>query len=136
MVEYGLSEPIDRSHLVGTDVKQADDAFRELEENVSLQHELHASLSLKPNPPPRPKHDGNVWTGFNPPGCCVSVHQRQGWCRSNTLGPVTVQFESSYSSSRFRKRLHNHLKHAPEQLVKLGLCSLLPNSLKVISKNG
>ncbi|KAI3366218.1 hypothetical protein L3Q82_010049 [Scortum barcoo] len=33
MVEYGLSEPVDRSHLVGTDVKQADDAFRELEEN-------------------------------------------------------------------------------------------------------
>uniref|UniRef100_A0A3P9HQY2 Melanophilin a n=1 Tax=Oryzias latipes TaxID=8090 RepID=A0A3P9HQY2_ORYLA len=34
MVEYGLAEPIDRSYLVGTDVKQADDAFRELEENV------------------------------------------------------------------------------------------------------
>ncbi|KAM6893546.1 melanophilin a [Xenentodon cancila] len=34
MVEYGLSEPTDRSHLVGTDAKQADDAFRELEENV------------------------------------------------------------------------------------------------------
>lgn len=48
MVEYGFSEPVDRSHLVGTDVKQADDAFRELEENVSLQHELHASLSLSP----------------------------------------------------------------------------------------
>lgn len=135
MVEYGLSEPIDRSHLVGTDVKQADDAFRELEENVSLQHELHTSLSLKPNPLPRPKHDGNVWTGFNLPGCCVSVHQRQGWCRSNTLGPVSVQFESSYSSSRFRKRLRDHLKHAPEQLVKPGRCSLLFNSLKAISKN-
>ena len=60
MVEYGLSEPVDRSHLVGTDVKQADDAFRELEENVSFQHELHASLSpnvflseghTEPNPP-------------------------------------------------------------------------------------
>lgn len=38
MVEYGLSEPVDRSHLVGTDVKQADDAFRELEENVSFKH--------------------------------------------------------------------------------------------------
>uniref|UniRef100_A0A3Q3EEK9 Melanophilin a n=1 Tax=Kryptolebias marmoratus TaxID=37003 RepID=A0A3Q3EEK9_KRYMA len=36
MVEYGLSEPIDRSLLVGTDVKQADDAFRELEENVYI----------------------------------------------------------------------------------------------------
>ncbi|CAN9498282.1 unnamed protein product [Ophioblennius macclurei] len=34
MVEYGLSEPADRSHLAGADVKQADDAFRELEENV------------------------------------------------------------------------------------------------------
>ncbi|XP_037552421.1 melanophilin a [Nematolebias whitei] len=34
MVEYGLSEPTDRSLLVGADVKQADDAFRELEENV------------------------------------------------------------------------------------------------------
>lgn len=42
MVEYGLSEPVDRSHLVGTDVKRADDAFRELEENVSFNHELHA----------------------------------------------------------------------------------------------
>ena len=45
MVEYGLSEPTDRSHLVGTDVKQADDAFRELEENVRFKHELHASIS-------------------------------------------------------------------------------------------
>ncbi|XP_026157113.1 melanophilin a isoform X2 [Mastacembelus armatus] len=36
MVEYGLSEPVDRSHVVGTDVKQADDAFRELEENVYI----------------------------------------------------------------------------------------------------
>ncbi|KAK2917228.1 hypothetical protein Q8A73_003974 [Channa argus] len=36
MVEYGLSEPADRSHLVGTDVKQADGAFRELEENVYI----------------------------------------------------------------------------------------------------
>lgn len=35
MVEYGLSQAHERSHLVGTDVKQADDAFRELEENVS-----------------------------------------------------------------------------------------------------
>ncbi|XP_042337801.1 rab effector MyRIP-like, partial [Plectropomus leopardus] len=48
MVEYGLSEPADRAHVVGTDVKQADDAFRELEENVSFI--LHASVS--PNPPP------------------------------------------------------------------------------------
>lgn len=45
MVELGLSEPTDRSHLAGTDVKQADDAFRELEENVSFNHELHASSS-------------------------------------------------------------------------------------------
>ncbi|XP_042369247.1 melanophilin a isoform X1 [Plectropomus leopardus] len=36
MVEYGLSEPADRAHVVGTDVKQADDAFRELEENVYM----------------------------------------------------------------------------------------------------
>lgn len=41
MVEYGLSQAHERSHLVGTDVKQADDAFRELEENVSCNHELH-----------------------------------------------------------------------------------------------
>lgn len=44
MVEYGLSEPVDRSHLVGTDVKQADDAFRELEENVSFKHQVHTSF--------------------------------------------------------------------------------------------
>ncbi|KAF7207080.1 transcript variant X4 [Nothobranchius furzeri] len=36
MVEYGLSEPTDSSLLVGSDVKQADDAFRELEENVYI----------------------------------------------------------------------------------------------------
>ncbi|MEQ2195888.1 hypothetical protein XENOCAPTIV_019892 [Xenoophorus captivus] len=36
MVEYGLAEPIDRSPLVGSDVKQADDAFRELEEHVYI----------------------------------------------------------------------------------------------------
>ncbi|KAM9334232.1 melanophilin a [Symphorus nematophorus] len=48
MVEYGLSEPADRSHLVGTDVKQADDAFRELEENVYIaagqSYELETKL--------------------------------------------------------------------------------------------
>ncbi|XP_044043496.1 melanophilin a isoform X2 [Siniperca chuatsi] len=48
MVEYGLSEPVDRSHLVGTDVKQADDAFRELEENVYIaagqSYELESKL--------------------------------------------------------------------------------------------
>ncbi|XP_069377209.1 melanophilin a isoform X2 [Paralichthys olivaceus] len=48
MVEYGLSEPTDRSHLVGTDVKQADDAFRELEENVYItagqSYELETKL--------------------------------------------------------------------------------------------
>lgn len=56
MVEYGLSEPIDRSLLVGTDVKQADDAFRELEENVRFLHKLHASSEAW----------ANVWTGFEP----------------------------------------------------------------------
>ncbi|KAM6892989.1 melanophilin a [Lycodopsis pacificus] len=48
MVEYGLSEPVDRTHLVGTDVKQADDAFRELEENVYMaagqSYELETKL--------------------------------------------------------------------------------------------
>lgn len=86
MVEYGLSEPVDRSHLVGTDVKQADDAFRELEENVSLKRELHASLSpnslcvkvkLSPTLLLRLTHDGNVWTGFKCPGCYVSVSQER-----------------------------------------------------------
>jgi len=63
MVEYGLSEPIDRSRLVGTDVKQADDAFRELEENVSFKHKLHTQPpsrlppKAEPDPPPRLKHD-------------------------------------------------------------------------------
>ncbi|XP_076022024.1 melanophilin a isoform X1 [Genypterus blacodes] len=50
MVEYGLSEPIDRSHLVGTDVKRADDAFRELEENVYIaagqSYELETKLRI------------------------------------------------------------------------------------------
>lgn len=36
MVEYGFSQPVDRPHLVGTEIKQADGAFRELEENVSF----------------------------------------------------------------------------------------------------
>ncbi|XP_029986582.1 melanophilin a isoform X2 [Sphaeramia orbicularis] len=36
MVEYGLAEPAHRPHVAGTDVKQADDAFRELEENVYM----------------------------------------------------------------------------------------------------
>ncbi|XP_054880305.1 melanophilin-like isoform X2 [Poeciliopsis prolifica] len=48
MVEYGLAEPIDRSPLVGPDVKQADDAFRELEENVYItagqSYELESKL--------------------------------------------------------------------------------------------
>lgn len=47
MVEYGLSEPVGRPHLVGTDVKQADDAFRELEENVSF-----ITCLCEQNPPP------------------------------------------------------------------------------------
>ncbi|KAL6115106.1 mlph [Pungitius sinensis] len=36
MVEYGASEPLDRTHVAGADVKMADDAFRELEENVYM----------------------------------------------------------------------------------------------------
>ncbi|XP_035480376.1 melanophilin a isoform X1 [Scophthalmus maximus] len=48
MVEFGLSEASDRSHLVVTDVKQADDAFRELEENVYIaagqSYELETKL--------------------------------------------------------------------------------------------
>ncbi|XP_011604787.1 melanophilin a isoform X2 [Takifugu rubripes] len=48
MVEYGLSQAHERSHLVGTDVKQADDAFRELEENVYIaagqSYELETKL--------------------------------------------------------------------------------------------
>lgn len=47
MVEYGLAQAHERSYLVGTDVKQADDAFRELEENVRSQHELHVLFCLK-----------------------------------------------------------------------------------------
>lgn len=43
MVEYGLAQAHERSHLVGTDVKQADDAFRELEENVRSKHEVHVT---------------------------------------------------------------------------------------------
>lgn len=39
MVEYGLAPAHERSHLVGTDVKQADDAFRELEEHVRSKKE-------------------------------------------------------------------------------------------------
>ncbi|KAM4601634.1 melanophilin a isoform 1-T1 [Polymixia lowei] len=50
MVEYGHSQPVDRSHLVGTDVKQADDAYRELEENVYItagkSYELETKLRL------------------------------------------------------------------------------------------
>lgn len=58
MVEFGLSEASDRSHLVVTDVKQADDAFRELEENVSFKHPLHdpphvcVKVKLSSTPPP------------------------------------------------------------------------------------
>ncbi|XP_051797684.1 melanophilin a isoform X1 [Acanthochromis polyacanthus] len=48
MVEYGLAEPTDRTQLAGSDVKQADDAFRELEENVYItagqSYELEAKL--------------------------------------------------------------------------------------------
>lgn len=43
MVQYGLTAPVDHAHLAGGDVKQVDDAFRELEENVrfKLGHSLH-----------------------------------------------------------------------------------------------
>lgn len=45
IVEFGLSEPTDRHHSVAADVKQADDAFRELEENVSFNLQcLHLSV--------------------------------------------------------------------------------------------
>ncbi|XP_035989659.1 melanophilin a isoform X1 [Fundulus heteroclitus] len=48
MVQYGLAEPVNRSPLVGPDVKQADDAFRELEENVYItagqSYELETKL--------------------------------------------------------------------------------------------
>uniref|UniRef100_A0A3Q1HUG8 RabBD domain-containing protein n=1 Tax=Anabas testudineus TaxID=64144 RepID=A0A3Q1HUG8_ANATE len=48
MVEYGFSQPVDRPHLVGTEIKQADGAFRELEENVYItagqSYELEAKL--------------------------------------------------------------------------------------------
>jgi len=36
MNELAHSNPNDRLQLAGTDVKHADDAYRELEENVSL----------------------------------------------------------------------------------------------------
>lgn len=36
MSELAPSNPNDRLQLEGTDVKQADDAYRELEENVRL----------------------------------------------------------------------------------------------------
>uniref|UniRef100_UPI0037E92532 melanophilin a n=1 Tax=Semicossyphus pulcher TaxID=241346 RepID=UPI0037E92532 len=48
MVEYGLSEPPQRPPLASSDVKQADDAFRELEENVYVaagqSYELESKL--------------------------------------------------------------------------------------------
>ncbi|XP_077440136.1 melanophilin a isoform X1 [Vanacampus margaritifer] len=48
MVEFGLSEPVDRTHMLGTDAKQADDAFRQLEENVYIatgqSYELETKL--------------------------------------------------------------------------------------------
>lgn len=81
MVEYGLSEPVDRSHLVGTDVKQADDAFRELEENVSFKHELHAPFSpnlfLWRSNCAQPSWLVSSMTemsglALNLPGCCVT----------------------------------------------------------------
>lgn len=37
LVEFGLSEPVQRCRLVETDVRQADGAFRELEENVRFK---------------------------------------------------------------------------------------------------
>ncbi|XP_049611456.1 melanophilin a isoform X1 [Syngnathus scovelli] len=48
MVEFGLSEPVDRTHMLGTDAKQADEAFRQLEENVYIatgqSYELETKL--------------------------------------------------------------------------------------------
>ncbi|KAM9328525.1 melanophilin a [Pholidichthys leucotaenia] len=48
MIEYGLSEPAGRPQLVSSDLKQADDSFRELEENVyitaSQSYELESKL--------------------------------------------------------------------------------------------
>nr|XP_020474804.1 melanophilin-like isoform X2 [Monopterus albus] len=46
MVKYGFSEPIDRSHLVGTDIKQAD-AFKKLEENVYITASQSFELETK-----------------------------------------------------------------------------------------
>ncbi|XP_034035676.1 melanophilin a isoform X2 [Thalassophryne amazonica] len=50
MVEYGVSEPSDRPQLVAADAKQADDAFRGLEENVYIaagqSYELETNLRL------------------------------------------------------------------------------------------
>lgn len=84
MVEYGLCEPVDRSHLVGTDVKQADDAFRELEENVSFKHELHAS-----SPPNLPLCEGP--TNLNPPNSSEACHQS---------GPAAAANRAEYQDNK------------------------------------
>ncbi|XP_054654451.1 melanophilin a isoform X1 [Dunckerocampus dactyliophorus] len=48
MVEFGLSEPAPRSRMLGTDAQRADEAFRELEENVYVaagqSYELESKL--------------------------------------------------------------------------------------------
>ncbi|XP_061548550.1 melanophilin a isoform X1 [Phycodurus eques] len=48
MIEFGLSEPVVRTHMLGTDAKQADEAFRQLEENVYIaagqSYELETKL--------------------------------------------------------------------------------------------
>ncbi|KAM8871948.1 melanophilin a isoform 1-T1 [Synchiropus picturatus] len=48
MVQFGFTQPSDRPVVIATDVKQADDAFRELEENVYMaagqSYELESKL--------------------------------------------------------------------------------------------
>ncbi|XP_077455936.1 melanophilin a isoform X1 [Stigmatopora argus] len=47
MVEFGLSEPLDRTNMLGTDAKQADEAFRQLEENVYIASGQSYELETK-----------------------------------------------------------------------------------------
>lgn len=128
MVEYGLSEPADRSHLVGTDVKQADDAFRELEENVSFKHELHPSFppnlplsegQTKPTPPPGLKHGTNVWTGFKSPAAVSQTGL--SICETNwfQFGSSTSNFSSGkiHFEDIFKSHLINQGKADPYLLT-------------------
>lgn len=67
IVEFGLSEPADRQHSVAADVKQADDAFRELEENVSFNFQcLHMSVCSN-TAPTECLSMMRARTGFKPP---------------------------------------------------------------------